>query len=52
MTGIAALTAELTRLSGYKVLAVNHLDFMSHSKLVARVQFLEQRLKLLIQNKT
>lgn len=51
MTGIAAFTVELTRLSEYKVLAINHSDFMSHSKLVARVRFLEQQLKLLIQNK-
>lgn len=52
MTGVAALSVELSRLSGYKVMAVKHSDFMSHSKLVARVQFLEQQLKLLIQNKT
>lgn len=52
MTGVAALSVELSRLSGYKVLAVKHSDFMSHNKLVARVQFLEQQLKSLIQNKT
>lgn len=52
MTGIAALSVELTKLNGYRVLAVNHSDFVSHNKLVARVQFLEQQLKLLIQNKT
>lgn len=46
--GFQAFSKRLLEARGYKVLSVLHSEFSPSSKLVNRVQFLEQKLKSLV----